>query len=96
MNSLPAYAHGILLAEAVVWFIPFVPAHQRIGPASIVNRRSLEDYFASAVLTGSRSFFSSCHNRPPQPIQPNLLPTTGRTSWEKLYLPVTAPGWSCC
>jgi len=30
----------ILVAGVVAWFTPFVPAHQKTGPANIVNRRS--------------------------------------------------------
>jgi protein-S-isoprenylcysteine O-methyltransferase Ste14 len=37
---MPAYAYVILITGVVVWFAPFVPAHQKTGPAKIVNRRS--------------------------------------------------------
>ncbi len=37
---MPVYAYLILVAGVVVWFFPFVPAHQKTGPAKIVNRRS--------------------------------------------------------
>jgi protein-S-isoprenylcysteine O-methyltransferase Ste14 len=37
---MPAYAYWILVAGVVVWFTPFVPAHQKTGPAKVVNRRS--------------------------------------------------------
>jgi protein-S-isoprenylcysteine O-methyltransferase Ste14 len=37
---MPAYAYLILIAGVVVWFAPFVPAHQKTGPAKVVNRRS--------------------------------------------------------
>jgi protein-S-isoprenylcysteine O-methyltransferase Ste14 len=37
---MPAYAYVIILAGVVIWFYPFVPAHQKTGPASVVNRRS--------------------------------------------------------
>jgi protein-S-isoprenylcysteine O-methyltransferase Ste14 len=37
---MPAYAYLILVAGVVVWFAPFVPAHQKTGPAKVVNRRS--------------------------------------------------------
>jgi protein-S-isoprenylcysteine O-methyltransferase Ste14 len=37
---MPAYAYLILVAGVVVWFTPFVPAHQKTGPAKLVNRRS--------------------------------------------------------
>jgi len=37
---MPAYAYLILVAGVVAWFAPFVPAHQKTGPAKIVNRRS--------------------------------------------------------
>ena len=37
---MPAYAYLILVAGVVIWFTPFVPAHQRTGPARLVNRRS--------------------------------------------------------
>lgn len=37
---MPAYAYFILVAGIFAWFFPFVPAHQKTGPAKIVNRRS--------------------------------------------------------
>jgi protein-S-isoprenylcysteine O-methyltransferase Ste14 len=37
---MPAYAYLILAAGVVVWFAPFVPAHQKTGPAKIMNRSS--------------------------------------------------------
>jgi hypothetical protein len=37
---MPVHAYLILVAGVVVWFFPFVPAHQKTGPAKIVNRRS--------------------------------------------------------
>jgi hypothetical protein len=37
---MPAYAYLILIVGTVVWFAPFVPAHQKTGPAKVVNRRS--------------------------------------------------------
>jgi protein-S-isoprenylcysteine O-methyltransferase Ste14 len=37
---MPAYAYVIIVAGIVIWFYPFVPAHQKTGPASVVNRRS--------------------------------------------------------
>jgi protein-S-isoprenylcysteine O-methyltransferase Ste14 len=37
---MPAYAYLILIAGLVAWFTPFVPAHQKTGPANVVNRRS--------------------------------------------------------
>ena len=37
---MPAYIYLIILVGLLVWFYPFVPAHQRTGPASVVNRRS--------------------------------------------------------
>ncbi len=37
---MPAYAYLILVVGVVVWFAPFVPAHQKTGPAKVVNRRS--------------------------------------------------------
>ncbi len=37
---MPAYAYLILVAGVVAWFTPFVPAHQKTGPAKVVNRRS--------------------------------------------------------
>lgn len=37
---MPVYAYLILVAGVVVWFFPFVPAHQKTGPAKIMNRRS--------------------------------------------------------
>lgn len=40
MAYLPAYAYGIIILGTVVWFYPFVPAHQKTPPARVVNRRS--------------------------------------------------------
>jgi protein-S-isoprenylcysteine O-methyltransferase Ste14 len=37
---MPAYAYLILVAGLVVWFTPFIPAHQKTGHAQVVNRRS--------------------------------------------------------
>ena len=37
---MPAYAYLILATGVVVWFAPFVPAHQKTGPAKVVNRGS--------------------------------------------------------
>ena len=37
---MPAYAYLILITGLVAWFAPFVPAHQKTGPAKVVNRRS--------------------------------------------------------
>ena len=37
---MPVYAYLILVAGVVVWFFPFVPAHQKTGPAKTMNRRS--------------------------------------------------------
>jgi protein-S-isoprenylcysteine O-methyltransferase Ste14 len=37
---MPRYAYLILLAGIVLWFYPFVPAHQKTGPASVVDRTS--------------------------------------------------------
>ena len=37
---MPAYAYVIIVAGIVLWFYPFVPAHQKTAPASVVNRRS--------------------------------------------------------
>ena len=37
---MPRYAYLIILAGIALWFYPFVPAHQKTGPASVVNRRS--------------------------------------------------------
>jgi protein-S-isoprenylcysteine O-methyltransferase Ste14 len=37
---MPAYAYLILVAGFVVWFVPFIPAHQKTGPAKVVNRSS--------------------------------------------------------
>lgn len=37
---MPAYAYLIISIGIVVWFYPFVPAHQKTGPASVVNRTS--------------------------------------------------------
>jgi protein-S-isoprenylcysteine O-methyltransferase Ste14 len=40
MAYLPLYAYAIILIGTVVWFYPFVPAHQKTPPANVVNRRS--------------------------------------------------------
>jgi len=40
MAYLPFYAYLIILLGTVVWFYPFVPAHQKTPPANVVNRRS--------------------------------------------------------
>lgn len=37
---MPSYAYLILVTGLAVWFFPFVPAHQKTGPAQVVNRRS--------------------------------------------------------
>jgi|SRR5579863_2899320 len=37
---MPANAYLIVVAGVVAWFAPFVPAHQKTGPAKVVNRRS--------------------------------------------------------
>jgi protein-S-isoprenylcysteine O-methyltransferase Ste14 len=37
---MPVYAYLTIVAGIVIWFYPFVPAHQKTGPASVVNRRS--------------------------------------------------------
>jgi protein-S-isoprenylcysteine O-methyltransferase Ste14 len=37
---MPAYAYVLILAGIVIWFYPFVPAHQKTPRASLVNRRS--------------------------------------------------------
>jgi len=37
---MPRYAYLVILAGIALWFYPFVPAHQKTGPASVVNRRS--------------------------------------------------------
>lgn len=37
---MPAYAYILILLGIVVWFYPFVPAHNRTPAASVVNRRS--------------------------------------------------------
>jgi protein-S-isoprenylcysteine O-methyltransferase Ste14 len=37
---MPAYAYLILFTGIVVWFYPFVPAHQKTGPAKVANRSS--------------------------------------------------------
>jgi protein-S-isoprenylcysteine O-methyltransferase Ste14 len=40
MTYLPLYAYLIILLGTVVWFYPFVPAHQKTPPAKAINRRS--------------------------------------------------------
>jgi protein-S-isoprenylcysteine O-methyltransferase Ste14 len=51
---MPAYAYFIILIGLVIWFYPFIPAHQKTGPASVVNRRSrwgiLLQFVAFALL----------------------------------------------
>jgi protein-S-isoprenylcysteine O-methyltransferase Ste14 len=37
---LPSYIYAIILAGIVIWFYPFVGAHNRTPPAASVNRRS--------------------------------------------------------
>jgi protein-S-isoprenylcysteine O-methyltransferase Ste14 len=37
---MPGYAYLLVATGAIVWFVPFVPAHQKTGPAKVVNRRS--------------------------------------------------------
>ena len=51
---MPAYAYGLIAVGVVVWFYPFVAAHQATGPANVVNRRSrwgmLLQFLAYALL----------------------------------------------
>ena len=37
---MPAYAYLLIIAGTVVWFYPFVPAHQKTPGAAVVDRRS--------------------------------------------------------
>jgi protein-S-isoprenylcysteine O-methyltransferase Ste14 len=37
---MPAYAYLVIILGIVVWFYPFVPAHQKTPGASVVNRTS--------------------------------------------------------
>jgi protein-S-isoprenylcysteine O-methyltransferase Ste14 len=37
---MPVYAYVLIILGIVIWFYPFVPAHQKTPGASIVNRRS--------------------------------------------------------
>lgn len=37
---MPVYAYFLILLGIVVWFYPFVPAHQKTRSASVVNRTS--------------------------------------------------------
>ena len=40
MAHLPLYAYLMIVVGTVVWFYPFVPAHQKTPPANLVNRKS--------------------------------------------------------
>lgn len=37
---MPFYAYLIIFIGVVIWFYPFVPAHQKTSAASVVNRKS--------------------------------------------------------
>ena len=37
---MPFSAYLVIVAGIVIWFYPFVPAHQKTGPAAVVNRTS--------------------------------------------------------
>src|SRR5437867_2741133 len=37
---MPLYAYAVIVAGIILWFYPFVPAHQKTPGASVVNRRS--------------------------------------------------------
>jgi protein-S-isoprenylcysteine O-methyltransferase Ste14 len=37
---MPAYAYLVIILGVVIWFYPFVPAHQKTPGASVVNRTS--------------------------------------------------------
>ena len=37
---MPAYAYLLIIIGIVVWFYPFIPAHQRTPPATVIDRRS--------------------------------------------------------
>jgi protein-S-isoprenylcysteine O-methyltransferase Ste14 len=37
---MPTYAYIIIIAGIILWFYPFVPAHQKTPGAAVVNRRS--------------------------------------------------------
>src|SRR5438045_2600802 len=37
---MPFYAYALILAGIVLWFYPFIPAHQKTPSASIVNKAS--------------------------------------------------------
>ena len=51
---MPVYAYLILVAGVVIWFFPFVPAHQKTGPAKVMDRSSrwglLLQFFAFTLL----------------------------------------------
>ena len=51
---MPLYAYLLIIAGIVLWFYPFVPAHQKTSGASVVNRKSrwgvLLQFIAFAVL----------------------------------------------
>lgn len=37
---MPFYAYALIIAGIVIWFYPFVPAHQKTPGAQVVNRKS--------------------------------------------------------
>ena len=37
---MPVYAYAILIVGIALWFTPFVSAHRKTGPASVIDRRS--------------------------------------------------------
>jgi protein-S-isoprenylcysteine O-methyltransferase Ste14 len=37
---MPFFAYLIIWAGLLIWFYPFVPAHQKTAPATVVNRKS--------------------------------------------------------
>jgi protein-S-isoprenylcysteine O-methyltransferase Ste14 len=37
---MPFYAYPLIIVAIVIWFYPFVPAHQKTPGASVVNRTS--------------------------------------------------------
>src|SRR5690242_16093582 len=51
---MPAYPYFLILIATIIWFYPFVPAHQNTPGASVVNRRSrwgvLLQFTAFAIL----------------------------------------------
>jgi protein-S-isoprenylcysteine O-methyltransferase Ste14 len=39
-EEMPVYAYSVIWVGLIVWFYPFIPAHQKTPAASVVDRRS--------------------------------------------------------